>query len=172
MSFISSLIFLVVFLKGVTAGPMPDACTLLSRDEINSMLGCAVAEGTSNAHGAYCARRSSDNAIQVAVQYVDFHSPSTAAMMIKTNYDNQAKQIADGKKAVDVYGTITAFAEGGTSAYVMTGDGTGMTRSHLIRLQFVLGGYLVTFDADGLDPATVTPKLPAIYALIKKHSGL
>jgi hypothetical protein len=151
---------------------MPDACSLLTMGDINITLGAKVRDTVSRTGGMYCDRRSDDSTQEMIVQYVDLHDKASCEMSVKTGYDTCARQLADGKKIVGVYTTFENFPTGGALASVMTAESDGLGNKNLIRLQFPLGQYLVTFDSRGIPIDKVKAKLPEIYKIIESHSGL
>jgi hypothetical protein len=151
---------------------MPDACALLTMGDINITLGAKVIDTASRTGGTYCDRRSSDSTQEMIVQYVDLHDKASCEMFVKTGYDTSAKQLKDGKKIAGVYTTFENFPMGGALASVMTAEADSLGNRNLVRLQFPLGQYLVTFDSRGLPIDKTKAKLPEIYKIIESHAGL
>ena len=144
-----------------------DAATFITTAQINQLLSCNVKDGVSKLSGKYCSRWSADNKTGVIVQFNDFHTPNDGAMMIKNAFENSAKMVKDGQKASGFYTEVTPFAEGGTSAFIMTAPGTEFSPGYNTRTNFLLGSCMVTVDTRGIDRSKVIPKLGEIYRIIK-----
>lgn len=169
-----TILFFIISLASIslaqTARKMPDACALISSAEINTLLGTVVKQNESTAPGVHCPHRSADNAVEVVIQYTGFSDSATARTMLKLNADGNKTQIANGNVAATAYTSFENFEPGGLGANYMTGNNE--IRGPLVRLQFALGKYLVTFDTGGIPIESVKKSLPEIYSAIKKHSGL
>ena len=153
-------------------GKLSDVRILASAASINEILGSNIVEGPSSVKGTYSERKSADGAESAILQYVDFHDNKTAEMMLKMNLDGNKADLAQNKIITGIYETIAEFPKGGANASVMTGSGVNSAWKNLVRMQFALGSYLITFDTRGIPVGQVTPKLPAIFSLIKKNSGM
>lgn len=147
----------------------PEACFLITNDEIKQVLGVTLIEPKSATLAAYCSRKSTDATIEAIIQYVDGFTPSAAMMLIKSNFDGIPKQLAAGKKATGVYTTFKPIPEAGAYAYYLTAADDGYGGINLVRFQFTVGQYLITFDTKGIDIPTVAAKLSNIYKLIKSR---
>jgi hypothetical protein len=144
-----------------------DACALITTDQINQLLGCKVGDGKAMMAGKYCTHQSSDAKIKVVVQYTAFSSNASANSMLKMAYDENAKDIAGGKKAVGIFNTIKTFDIAGTGAYYMTSPGNEYSPGNLVRLQFVHGTAMLSAETTGIDMDKVIAKLPDVYKIIK-----
>lgn len=144
-----------------------DACTLITTAQINQLIGCEVKDGKGMMGNKYCVHKSGDSKVQVAIQYTNFSNNQAAASMLKLAHDENATNISQGKKAVGVYTVIKSFDGAGTGAYYMTSPGDVYTQGNLVRLQFVLGNALVSFDTTAIEMNKVVPKLAEIYKIIK-----
>lgn len=144
-----------------------DACTLITTDQINQLLGCKVGDGKSMMAGKYCEHHSADFKIKVLIQYTTYSSNKMAGEMLKMAYDENNKTISQGKKAVGIYNTIKNFDKAGPMAYYMTSPGNDYSPGELVRLQFVLGNDMLTMDTTGIDIDKVIAKLAEVYKIIK-----
>ena len=170
--FITGLSFLIIGSRLSAQTKIPDACGLISTESLNSIFDIKLRDGISTMKGSYCLRNTEDTKIEVVVQYVKFSTQKTAQSMLEMNLANNQSTIASHKKAVGIYDDIKVFPSAGESAHVMTGESQIYSPPDNSRLQFVLDSYLVTFDTRGILRATVSEKLPQIYAIIKKGWGL
>ncbi len=152
---------------GAKAQLKKDACALLTDAQINKTLGCNVKQAEeAMMKGIRCVHKAADFKTEATLEYYDWHSAQTAADMLKLGFDENKKNITAGKKAVGVYTTIKEFTEGGKNACIMTGPGDITSNGNLVRIQFVLGTSIVTFDTKGIDMAKVAPKAKEIYKAI------
>ncbi|HET9135294.1 MAG TPA: hypothetical protein VFO76_01555 [Candidatus Kapabacteria bacterium] len=163
------LLFFCSLSVSVLAQPKkPQACTLITNAEIKQLLGVALEEPTSNTLAAYCSRKASSK-IEAVVQYVDGFTASSATMLCRSNFDGIPKQLAIKKKVSEAYTTFKPMPEAGAYAYYLTGESDGYGGVNLVRFQFTVGQYLITFDTKGIDMPSVIAKLPEIYKLIKSR---
>jgi hypothetical protein len=88
-------------------------------------------------------------------------------MLCRSNFDGIPKQLAIKKKVTEAYTTFQPMPEAGAYAYYLTGESDGYGGVNLVRFQFTIGQYLITFDTKGIDMPLVISKLPEIYKLIK-----
>jgi len=163
------LFFCSVSISLIAQPKKPEACTFITNEEIKQLLGVSLEEPKSNTLVAYCSRKSTDSKKEAVVQYVDGFSVGSATMLIRSNFEGIPKQIAAGKKATGVYTTFKAMPEAGAYAYYMTGEGDGYGGFNLVRFQFTIGQYLITFDTKGIDMPLVISKLPEVYKIIKSR---
>jgi hypothetical protein len=144
-----------------------DACTLITTDQINQLLGCKVGDGKAMMAGKYCEHHSTDFKIKVLIQYTGYSSAKMAGDMLKMAYDENSKAITQGQKAVGIYNTVKLFDAAGPMTYYMTSPGNEYSPGQLVRLQFVLGNAMLTVDTTGIDMDKVIAKLAEIYKIIK-----
>lgn len=146
-----------------------DACTLITTDQINQLLGCKVGDGKAMMSGKYCEHHSADFKTKVLIQYTVYSSNKMAADMLKMAYDENTKAITQGQKAVGIFNTVKPFDAAGPMAYYMTSPGNDYSPGQLVRLQFVLGNAMLTVDTTGIDIDKVIAKLAGIYQIIKDN---
>jgi len=146
-----------------------DACTLITADQINQLLGCKVGDGKAMMAGKYCEHHSSDFKIKVLIQYTVYSSNKMATDMLKLAYDENAKAITQGQKAVGIFNKIKGFDTAGPMAYYMTSPGNDYSPGQLVRLQFVLSNAMLTVDTTGIDMDKVIAKLAEAYKIIKAN---
>ncbi len=87
--------------------------------------------------------------------------------MLKMAYDENAKAITQGQKAVGIFNAIKSFDAAGPMAYYMTSPGNEYSPGQLVRLQFVVGNAMLIFDTTGIDIDKVIAKLAEVYKIIK-----
>jgi len=101
------------------------------------------------------------------MEYYDWKTPGTALYIMKTIYDEDSKNIAQGKKAVGVYSTIELFSVAGDHALIMTGKADA--NDDLVRIQFVIGRCNFTFDTQGIEKGLVVSKAEEIFDTIRTN---
>jgi hypothetical protein len=144
-----------------------DAATLITTDQINQLLGVKVGDSKSIMGSKYCEHHSADFKSKVVVQYTAFSTSKAAADMLKMAYDENNKDITAGKKAVGIFTAIKTFSSAGPGAYYLTSPGNEYSPGHLVRLQFVLGTAMFSFETTGIEMDKVIAKLDDIFKIIK-----
>ena len=148
-----------------------DACALITDEQIFKITGCKVTQqGNVKVNGKYCKHVSADFKSEVAFQYYDWHTEKTATDIQKRTYDDNKKDISQGKKAVGVYTSVKDISEGGPYAYVATGEGDVYTNGNVVRIQFLVGAIQYTFDTKGIPMSKVLSKAKEICSTIKNNS--
>jgi hypothetical protein len=161
------LIISIVSSPLIYAQDKKDACELITTSQINRIIGCKVKEGKAVMNGQHCGRRSADDKVSVSMEYYDWKTPGTALYIMKTIYDEDSKNIAQGKKAVGVYSTIELFSVAGDHALIMTGKADA--NDDLVRIQFVIGRCNFTFDTQGIEKGLVVSKAEEIFDTIRTN---
>ena len=148
-----------------------DACSLLTDQQINTLLGCHLKQaGTAILKGARCSHKAADIKSELTIEYYDWHSVQTAADMMKLNHDDCKKKIALNKKAIDIYTAIKDFPEAGNNALIMTGEGSVYSNGNVVRIQFQVGKFIVTIDTGGIEMGKVVSKAKEIYNAIMANN--
>jgi hypothetical protein len=165
----NTLALLLLFLvgNGAFAQTKSDAATLITTAQISQLFGVNVNDGKSIMSGKYISHRSADNKTEVIVQYTDFHTPAAAADMLKREHDGSFDLVAKGQKAAGIYTEAKPVDFAGASAFYMTSPGNDYSPGNQVRLQFVLGSCMLTFDTKGIAKEKVTAKLGDVYKIIK-----
>lgn len=165
----TTLTLLLLLLAGSSAFAQTnnDAAALITTAQINQLFGCNVSDGKSIMAGKYISHRSADNNTRVIVQYNDFHTPALAADMLKRERDGSFDLIAKGQKASGVYTEAKPLDFAGASAFYMTSPGNSYSPGYQLRMQFVLGSCMLTFDTNGIAREKVIAHLNDIYKIIK-----
>jgi len=149
---------------------LPDACTLITSPDINALFSTIVKQQEMNApNNAVCTFRSDDNAVEVMISQRALKDHETAAAFLKHDVDSITMDIANAQPEI-TYTTIAALEGAGAGTNYMTGIDPLM--GPIVRLQFVLDKFLVTFDTKGIPVKTVIEHLPEIYKIISRNSGL
>ena len=170
-SFSILLLLLSIYFQSAQAQLKKDACALLTDAQINKIIGCNVKQaGAAIMKGARCSHKAVDFKSEATLEFYDWHSEQTATDMLKLSFDDLKKRIATGQKTIGVYTTFKEFPEGGKNAYIVTGPGNETTNGNMVRIQFMLGTTIVTFDTQGIDMGKVVPKAREIYKAIMDNN--
>ncbi len=147
-----------------------DACLLISDEQINKIIGCKVKQsGPSILKGARCTHKAADFKSDITLEYYDWHAAKTAQDMIKMNFDLEKKNIAEKHLSGGIFTAFKDFSAGGQNAFIETGAGDLTTNGNVVRMQFLIGSVVFTFDTRGIDMNKVVPNLDKIYAIIKTN---
>ena len=162
---------LSVYSSAMYAQGKNNPCDLISSGKINRLIGCNVREGISVMAGKRCNFNTEDAKVSVSLESYDWKNKGTAMEIMKTTYEEDAKNIAQGKKAVGMYNNIKLFPEAGEHALIMTGEGDATTNGNTVRIQFVLGSTVFTFDTQGIEKGKVDTKALVFITLSKAITG-
>ena len=85
--------------------------------------------------------------------------------VLKPEFEHARAEVAAGRKILDKYTSFYPFTTGGAYAYYLTSPADRATGTVLFK--FRKGDYIVAMTAEGMDVATVTAKINALYAALK-----
>jgi hypothetical protein len=144
----------------------PDACSLISEQQLTTLLGTRVQQFNPDCRPDHCAfkTRGGTNGPAVAVEYFNYNTISMASEMMKMSNKSKSDDVKRGKNGSGMYTDFKAFAAGGPNSYYVSGT-SGFGK--LVYCEFILGTYLVTVETSEADIAKVTSKLDEIYKIIK-----
>jgi len=86
--------------------------------------------------------------------------------VLKSEFEHAKTEIAAGRKILAKYTGFTPYAAGGSYAYYLTAPKGNETEAAVL-FKFRKGDYIVAMTTEGLDPATVTAKINALYNALK-----
>jgi len=85
--------------------------------------------------------------------------------VLKPEFEHAKAEIAAGRTILGKYTSFSPFTPGGAYAYYLTSPAERATGTVLFK--FRKGDYVVAMTAEGLDVATVTARINALYTALK-----
>lgn len=162
------LVFSLLVFVVLTNAQAKKACELVDVAAINAILGSSL---------AYDANSAINKTGKFECMYMDPKTPGKYISvglleskiaygydMLKTDFDNNQKAIAQGGKATGKFTKFFAYARGGANAFYMTGPKDDFSPEAFV-FKFRKGDYLLTFSTNDLAAAGVVAKIDALYTL-------
>lgn len=86
--------------------------------------------------------------------------------VLKSEFEHAKTEIAAGRTILAKYTGFSPYPPGGAYAYYLTGPKDKATEASVL-FKFRKGDYIVAMTAEGLDVATVTARINALYNALK-----
>ena len=169
----SIILFCLFLLNGINKinGQNLKACDVVTVAQINSVLG---------AHLTYDPNSIINKSGKFECRYTDPSTPGTFVSigllsakidygydMLKTDFDNQKREIGAGRKAVGKYTKFFPFPTGGATSFYMTGEKDDYSPSSF-SFKFRKGDYIVSLTVENLLLSTCTSNTTALFNLFSR----